>query len=47
MSMADRKMDSTWLCLSSYEGKWDAIKIYGDKSYRVNFKLNEICNKGN
>lgn len=29
MSMADRKMDSTWLCLSSYDGKWDAIKTYG------------------
>lgn len=26
MSMADRKMDSTWLCLSSYDGKCDAIK---------------------
>lgn len=28
MSMADRKMDSTWLCLSSYDGKWEAIKTY-------------------
>lgn len=26
MSMADRKMDSTWLCRSSYEGRWEAMR---------------------
>ena len=28
ISMADRKMDSTWLCLSSYDGIWEAINTY-------------------
>lgn len=36
MSIADKKMDSTWLCLSSYDGKWEAIKTYDTyKRYQV------------
>lgn len=41
MSMAERKMDSTWLCLSSYEGKWDAIKIYDNINFHVNVDYND------
>lgn len=26
MSMADRNMDSTWLCRSSYDGRWEAMR---------------------
>lgn len=42
ISMAERKMDSTWLCRSSYEGRWEAINTWAKM-----MKEGKVIKKGN
>ena len=41
ISMAERKMDSTWLCRNSYAGWWAAISTCGNDNIMVNIWM--VC----